>query len=327
MIGIGMIGHGMMGRWHSEALKSRDDCHLRHLIGRRPEPTEKFAREFGYDEWSTKLEDLLGDPAVDVAIVASPSEDHATMAIKALENGKHALVEIPIGMSYAEAAAVVEVADRGGRKLGLVYPMRMMAAMRSLRERIAAGQETLRLVESRFIIERWENVGATGYRRSWTDNLLWHHLSHLVDFATWLAASKPRSISGRLPAPDPRTGTPMDAFVGVGTDRDQSLIFLGSYAGHRPICDSLVLTDRDCYQLDAIRNSLTTAAGATQLPSEQVDCATALYDFLDAVRYDRAPAITGDSTLPAMRILQSVQDGWDAEHGAASIPGRGSSRK
>ena len=97
MIGIGMIGHGMMGRWHSEALKSRDDCHLRHLIGRRPEPTEKFAREFGYDEWSTKLEDLLGDPAVDVAIVASPSEDHATMAIKALENGKHALVEIPIG--------------------------------------------------------------------------------------------------------------------------------------------------------------------------------------------------------------------------------------
>jgi hypothetical protein len=26
--------------------------------------------------------------------------------------------------------------------------------------------------------------------------------------------------------------------------------------------------------------------------------------------------------LPAMRVLQSVQDVWDAEHGAQAIPGR-----
>jgi 2-hydroxy-4-carboxymuconate semialdehyde hemiacetal dehydrogenase len=326
MIGIGMIGHGMMGRWHSEALKLRDDCRLRILVGRRLEPTEKFAREFGYDRWSTKLDDLLGDPAVDVAVIASPSEDHASMAIKAFEHGKHALVEIPIGMSYAESAAVVEAAERAGRKLGLVYPMRMMVDMKSLRDRIAAGQEKLRLVESRFIIERWENVGATGYRRSWTDNLLWHHLSHLVDFAMWLTTSMPRWISGHLPAPNPKTGTPMDAFIGVSTDRDQSLIFLGSYAGHRPICDTLVLTDRDCYQLDTVRSSLTTAGGTMQLPSEQVDCAAALYDFLDAVRHDREPAITGQSTLSTMRILQVVQNRWNAEHGRGPIPGRGGPR-
>jgi 2-hydroxy-4-carboxymuconate semialdehyde hemiacetal dehydrogenase len=322
MIGIGMVGHGMMGRWHSEALKLRADCRLRILIGRRLEPTEKFAREFGYDKWSTKLDDLLDDPAVHVAVIASPSEDHASMAIKALEHGKHALVEIPIGMSYAESAAVVEAAKRAGRKLGLVYPMRMMADMKTLRDRIAAGQEELRLVESRFIIERWENVGATGYRRSWTDNLLWHHLSHLVDFAMWLTGSTPRSISGHLPAPDPKTGTPMDVFVGVSTDREQSLIFLGSYAGHRPICDTLVLTNRDCYQLDAVSSSLTTAGGTTQLPSEQVDCAAALCDFLDAVRNGREPAITGQSTLSTMRILQLVQNAWDAKHGIGPIPGR-----
>jgi 2-hydroxy-4-carboxymuconate semialdehyde hemiacetal dehydrogenase len=91
-----MIGHGMMGRWHSEALKSRTDCRLRLLIGRRPEPTEKFAQEFGYRRWSTSLDDLLNEPEIDVVVIASPSEDHAAMAIKALKSGKHTLVEIPL---------------------------------------------------------------------------------------------------------------------------------------------------------------------------------------------------------------------------------------
>lgn len=33
-------------------------------------------------------------------------------------------------------------------------------------------------------------------------------------------------------------------------------------------------------------------------------------------------AVTGASVLPAMRVLQAVQESWDARHGARSIPGR-----
>jgi len=326
MIGIGMIGYGGMGRWHSEALKSRSDCRLRWLVGRRPEPTEHFAREFGYCRWSTSLDDMLNDPETDLAVVASPSEDHATMAIKVLESGKHALVEIPIGMSLSEAVAVVEAAQARQRKLGVVYPMRMMAVMQDLRARIAQGQEHVRLIESRFIIKRWKNVGWTGYHRSWTDNLLWHHLGHLIDFAIWLAGSDPVSTSGYLPPPDPRTGTPMDAFVGVETSLGQSLVFVGSYAGHDSICDTLILSDQECYRLDAVRSQLETSSGVKELPTEQVDCANALYDFLDAVRDDVEPMISGRSVLPTMRVLQCVQDSWDVRHGDLRFPGRGAPR-
>jgi 2-hydroxy-4-carboxymuconate semialdehyde hemiacetal dehydrogenase len=317
-----MIGHGMMGRWHSEALRARPDCHLRLLVGRRPEPTEKFAREFGYSRWSTSLDELLNDAELNVVVIASPSESHSAMAIKALDSGKHALVEIPLGMSVAQAAAVVAAADRNCRKLGIVHPMRMMPDMGSLRRRVASGQESIRLVEGRYIIKRWENIGATGYRRSWTDNLLWHHLAHQVDLALWLTGSTPQSTYGYLPAPDPKTGTPIDAFVGIETDQGQSLIFLGSYAGHRPISETLILTDRECYQLDSVRDSLTIGSGTKRLRNEQIDCAAALYDFLDAVCDNREPAISGHSALPMMRVLQSVQDSWDAKHGCLSIPGR-----
>ena len=38
-----------------------------------------------------------------------------------------------------------------------------------------------------------------------------------------------------------------------------------------------------------------TSSGTKQLPSEQVDCAAALYDFLDAVRHNLEPGIFGRS--------------------------------
>jgi 2-hydroxy-4-carboxymuconate semialdehyde hemiacetal dehydrogenase len=322
MLNVCMVGHGMMGRWHSEALKARQDCRLYHLVGRRPEPTEAFAREFGYASWSIDLGESLKDPAIDVVVVATPSEEHAAGATASLEAGRHTLLEIPIGMSLAEAERVVRAAQTRQLKLGLVYPMRMMPDMLELRGRVARGEERVRLVEARFIIKRWENVGWTGYRRSWTDNLLWHHLGHLVDFGLWITGAAATSVSGFRPSPDPRTGTPMDAFVGVGTDEDQSLVVVGSYAGHEPISDTLVLTDRDCYRIDAIAGTLTTQAGRKLLASEQVDCAAALNDFLDAVRQDREPAIPGGSVLPMMRVLQTVQDAWDARTHIRSVPGR-----
>ena len=65
-----------------------------------------------------------------------------------------------------------------------------------------------------------------------------------------------------------------------------------------------------------------TSSGTKQLPSEQVDCAAALYDFLDAVRHNLEPGIFGRSALPTMQVLQSVQDAWDAKHGSLPVSGR-----
>ena len=51
---------------------------------------------------------------------------------------------------------------------------------------IAAGEVHPHAVVSRYMFQRRENVNWTGRRRSWTDNLLWHHGCHAVDAALWL---------------------------------------------------------------------------------------------------------------------------------------------
>lgn len=317
---ICMIGHGMMGRWHSETLAVAD-CTMHTVIGRRAEPTAAFAKEMGYRNWTTDLA-VLSDPEIDAVIVASPSEQHYAMAKAALESGKHTLVEIPIAMHAPEAEEICELAERRRLRLGAVHPLRLIPHIVELKRRLVAGEETLRLFTSAFIIKRWENVGGTGYRRSWTDNLLWHHLAHYVDLALWLAAAPPAEVSGFLPAPDSRTGTPMHAVVGARTKADQSLSFVGSYAGHDPVREFLALTDRDCYRFDGSRDLLKTVAGEVPLRHEKEDCADVLRDFLASIREQREPTITGRSVLPAMRLLQAAQDDADAIHGTAPIVGR-----
>src|SRR6187549_3758373 len=101
-----MVGHGMMGEWHSRALGAAEAVPYT-VIGRRAEPTRAFADRHGYRCWSLDLAEALADPAVDIVVVSTPSADHEAQAVRCLEAGKHTLIEIPIAMSRAGAERVV----------------------------------------------------------------------------------------------------------------------------------------------------------------------------------------------------------------------------
>ncbi|MGH6962098.1 MAG: Gfo/Idh/MocA family protein, partial [Dongiaceae bacterium] len=118
-----MVGYGMMGQWHSEALKLTDAL-LHTVVGRREEAAKEFAARYGYKKWTVSLDEALADPAIDIVIIGSPSEQHEAQAIQCLEAGKHTLIEIPIAMSLAGAERVVAAGERSGKIYGLCHPMR-----------------------------------------------------------------------------------------------------------------------------------------------------------------------------------------------------------
>jgi len=316
-----VVGHGMMGTWHSDALKTTDCC-LHTLVGRRAEPTQEFAERYGYQQWTTDLHQALADDAIDVVILANPSELHAETALQSLSHGKHTLVEIPIAMNLAEAEQVVQAAQSNGLTLGIVHPKRMQPEMVALRERALSGDEPIRHIAGRFFIHRLTNVGVTGYQRSWTDNLLWHHTTHLLDFGLWMLDSAVRDLYSFMPPVDAKTGTPMEVVLSMETDADQSLVCTGSYYSRERIFDALLVTNRDSYHYDSFRDILTLGSGGQLPASWQENCARVTRDFVQAVKDGRPPATTGESVLPAMRVLQTAQNRWDERYSPHSIPGR-----
>lgn len=311
----------MMGEWHSRAL-ARAGCVLHLLVGRRAENARAFAGLHGYERWSDRFDDALTSPEVDLVVLANPSEQHAGFARLALEHGKHVLVEIPLAMSLAEAESVVDLAEERGLLLGVVHPLRVRTDLVALRERLQCGSERLKLVHGRFFTHRYTNVGATGYQRSWTDNLLWHHMAHLVDAAAWLADAPAIRVQSFVSPIDPRTGTPLEAAVIAATSDAVALVATGSYSAREHIFDLMAVTDLDSYRLDVRAATLSSGAGSHAIEGEEANCSRVVSDFVGAVRERRNPQVSGRSVLPALRILEQAQRAWDSEHGARSIPGR-----
>jgi 2-hydroxy-4-carboxymuconate semialdehyde hemiacetal dehydrogenase len=346
MLNVCMVGHGMMGIWHSEALRNVEECRLHTVVGRpkKPDPdaaatpiagrkpasTEQFAEKYGYKKWTTDFTEAISDPEVDIVIIAGPSETHAEMSLAALEQGKHVLVEIPIAMNLDGAEAVVNAAKERGLTLGVVHPMRFRAERQPIVDRIQRGEERVSHVQGRFFIHRLANVGATGLQRSWTDNLLWHHTTHLIDFGLWMVSGgdlagiedRIRRVHSVYPPIEPRTGIPMELVLVVETDDDQTIVCTGSYYSGEYVYDTLVITDRDSYRTDERRSTLNTRGGEHPISSEQQNAELIAPDFVSAVYKGREPAVPGWSVLPAMRVLHRVQSDWDAKHGAQPLPGR-----
>jgi 2-hydroxy-4-carboxymuconate semialdehyde hemiacetal dehydrogenase len=345
MLNVCMVGHGMMGVWHSEALQGISDCQLHTVVGRpvqpdakersggagkKPSSTAAFAAKYGYQRWTTSLDEALADPDVDIVMIAGPTETHAEMAIKSLKAGKHTLVEIPIAINLAESEEVVAVAKEQGLTLGLSHPMRFRSEHADVAARVAAGEEWVYHTHGRFYIHRLDNVGATGMQRSWTDNILWHHSTHLIDIGLWTicggdmsaADQRIKDVTSFYSSIEPRTGIPMEVVIHVETHDNQSVIVTGSYYAAWRIYDVLTTTDRDMYHVDEITSTLRDMNGTRPISSEQENAALIAPDFVRAVAEGREPLVPGWSVLPTMRVLERVQLDWDSRFGKQPLPGR-----
>ncbi len=317
-----MVGYGMMGVWHSEALKQTDAV-LHTVVGRRREAAQEFADRFGYRRCINSLEEALADPAVDIVILGTPSDQHEAQAIQCLEAGKHTLIEIPIAMSLQGAERVVAAGDKSGKVYGLCHPMRFRREREALMARTRAGEEQIRHIAGRFFIKRLVNIGATGYQRSWTDNILWHHFCHFVDLGMYLFDGTPiRRVQSYMGQCHELTGIPMECTVLVETEADQSLLVHGSYHATYRFYDKLIVSDKETYFYDILSGTLRTEAETVAIENEQENCARVIFNFIEAVRDNRPPLASGPSVLPAMGVLQAVQDEWDQRYGARAIPGR-----
>jgi len=76
-----------------------------------------YAREHGIGRAHASYEALLADDGVDAVYVGLPNGLHVAWAIRALEAGKHVLVEKPLSSRASEVERAFDAADRAGRLL------------------------------------------------------------------------------------------------------------------------------------------------------------------------------------------------------------------
>ena len=259
---VAILGYGAIAREHALSLRRigqgpfQVGINLSAVMGRLPAPTRAFAEEFDAPLATTDLDELLADPRVDAVIVCSPTDQHAEQTERALRAGKHVLCEIPLATSLAETDRLIDLAERSGLQLMVCHTQRYTAPLIEARRMIASGELRPRAMVSRYLLDKRENVSWTGRRRSWTDNLLWHHGCHAVDAALWLLGTEASDVTARAAPPDPRLGIPMDLSILLRTARDQVVTVVMSYRALPPVQDYLVIADETTlvYANDELRD-------------------------------------------------------------------------
>ena len=101
---VGVLGAGPIAQAaHLEAVTKAGNCELHAICDRARDLLEPMAAIHRPARTFVAYEAMLADPELDAVIVAIADQFHVAAALKALDTGKHVLVEKPLGTSVEEA--------------------------------------------------------------------------------------------------------------------------------------------------------------------------------------------------------------------------------
>ena len=139
MLRVGIVGCGTIAqRRHIPEFDANPNCKLTAFWSVTPGKAEKMAEKYGAVGY-TDLDAFL-DSGLDAIAVCSTNATHAEITVKALNKGIHVLCEKPMATSMAECEAMVEAAQRNGKKLMIAQNQRFASVHQEARKRIAAGE-------------------------------------------------------------------------------------------------------------------------------------------------------------------------------------------
>ena len=261
----------------------------------------------------TRLEDLLGDAALDAVLVSTPDRMHAEQAIAAAEAGKHVLVEKPMATGVEEAQAMIEACRRNNVRLGVAYHLRWHAGLRRLVSLIADGT----LGEIRHIRIFWSFLApnACNWRASSELGRWWGLAAvgtHCLDFILWAMAPwygeviKMRSMVTREHWKGPHDET---AMVAMQFPSGATAEFTVSVLIDAPTRAEIYGTKNYavCDQVLGPTGTGRIHLGDTQLVYTPVNpYAGEIADFVAAIHDERDPEVPGIEGLRNVELLSEA---------------------
>lgn len=195
-IRVAVIGYGLAGRvFHAPMIAAVEGLELAAVVSSRE---SEIRQAYPSVAAVRDPEQVFADPSIGLVVVATPNDSHFDLAARALEHGKHVVIDKPFALTSGQARELI--ARSRGRLLSVFHNRRWDSDFLTLRRLIGEGAlGRIAYFESRFdlfrpaVTQRWrERAGpATGS---------WYDLGpHLADQAMQLFG-RPLAISADLGA-------------------------------------------------------------------------------------------------------------------------------
>ncbi|MER7798016.1 Gfo/Idh/MocA family oxidoreductase [Microbacterium sp. NPDC096154] len=134
-----VIGAGYWGPNLARNLRASDAWNLAAVCDLDVERAQRVAESVGGAPVLTDVAAVLADPLIDAVAIATPARTHHALACRALEAGKHVMVEKPLAADRASGSEMVALARERGLVLMTDHTYCYTPAVLRIRDLIAEG--------------------------------------------------------------------------------------------------------------------------------------------------------------------------------------------
>ncbi|MEY4743402.1 MAG: hypothetical protein RIR34_741 [Actinomycetota bacterium] len=146
-----MVGTGFMSTLILKDFALSENTKLVALVSRDPSKASKRLADEGIQAKALTFEEAIADPDIDVIYIGTTHATHFPLAKRALEAGKHVMVEKAFTMDAAEARELQRLATENSRFLMEAMWMKFQPLHLEVKRLVESGRiGKLKLVESSF---------------------------------------------------------------------------------------------------------------------------------------------------------------------------------
>lgn len=298
-LGTAVIGCGVWGRNHARVYSELPSTRLLSVADLNPAVSKEIGKRYRA-KWHTDAESVIKDPEIDLISICTPTVTHYDIALKAIEEGKHILVEKPMTNTIEEAKALIEAAEKNSVILTVGFVERFNPAVQEAIKRVADGEigEVI-LAHTRRVSRSPGRIGDVGVIKDLA--------IHDIDIVNHIFKGDPESvyaIAGRIAHNyedyaniNIRYKGDRTAFVETNwltPRRKRTLTITGT--------EGIINVEYTTQEI-----SIETHQQVTQpiLPYQE-PLYLELKNFVDSVTNDTPPQVTGEDGLKALRICEAA---------------------
>jgi predicted dehydrogenase len=287
----GVIGCGVMGGFHLKQYLSISEVEVVGISDVDPSRAQAGIPFF------TDAIELI--KAADIVSITTPTSTHYKVAMEAIANGKHLLVEKPIAGNSKEGKEIIEAAKRKGVVLAVGHIERFNPAYKALISFIKG-----RKVEV-YDIRRCSPFPA----RIGDASVIIDMMIHDIDLVLKLVGSKVKYVNAvgkkiktqRLDQVHAAIVFENGVVANIEADRT-----------HSDKIRSIVAAGRDMiFEADLLNKKAFSVVNHEKkdVPTEVLDqLNTELKDFIYAIMNKRTPSVTGEDGLEALKIAEVIEE-------------------
>jgi predicted dehydrogenase len=180
------------------------DVELAAIWDADPIRGQEKATEYG-TQFRHRVEDVLSDPSIDAVCICSEPITHPPVAVAALENGKHVLIEKPMALTASDAERIVAAEARSDKQVMCTFNLRFAPMPLYVKEVVDSG-ELGRITRVRMLHGHYDEMEAAEFdarkvEARWGDpygegrHTLYYSGSHVSLWYEWMFGVPQRVLS------------------------------------------------------------------------------------------------------------------------------------